>query len=61
MKSLVMVYGETDKGKKWLIDNIENGQLKKRMGPSVVSRTFQIELLNDMVEEFNRAGLTIED
>jgi hypothetical protein len=58
---MAMVYGETDKGRQWLLDNIESGSVKKNMGPVVVTRTFQIELLNDMIEEFNKAGLTIED
>jgi hypothetical protein len=56
-----MVYGETEKGKRWLMDNILTTPLKnKTMGPSVVTRTFQAELLNDIIEEFNKAGLTIE-
>jgi hypothetical protein len=58
---MVMVYGETEKGKQWLLDNVEPNTIKKKMGPAIVTRTFQTELLNDMIEEFNKAGLTIED
>jgi hypothetical protein len=61
MKTMVMVYGETDKGKQWLLDNIRENSIKNKMGPAVVTRTFQAELLNDIIEEFNKAGLTIEN
>jgi hypothetical protein len=62
MKALVMVYGETEKGKRWLMDNIQTTPLKnKTMGPSVVTRTFQTELLNDLIEEFKKAGLTLDE
>ncbi len=60
MKSMVMVFGETEKGKRWLLDNVAQNS-KHRIGPSVVTRTFQIEVLDDLIQEFNKAGLTIED
>lgn len=55
----MIVYGETDKGKKWLIENVDKPNGKG--GPSVVTRTFSLDLSSDVLEVLNKAGLTIED